>query len=163
VSAPQGVGPRPETGQTPWSVVGCNKPTRSSADETVEVVQNGKDGTAEKVGNLLARSSDQVSRTQTAHIDGGAVFEGTSREAPELEHNRCSWFGPHRAQSISEGDATDSVTAKAACCGSSVKSRLAGGDTGGERPNDPQPCSVRICLQTRHRPNANSKRDDIGT
>jgi len=163
VSAPQGVGPRPETGQTPWSVVGCNKPTRSSADETVEVVQNGKDGTAEKVGNLLARSSDQVSRTQTAHIDGGAVFEGTSREAPELGHYRCPRFGPHRAQSISEGDATDSVTAKAACCGSSAMCRMADGDVGRERPNDPHLCIFLTRSRAGHRPNANSKRDDIGT
>jgi hypothetical protein len=40
------VASRHATRRTPWSVVGCNKPTLSSADETVGVVRNGMDGTA---------------------------------------------------------------------------------------------------------------------
>jgi len=41
---------RPETARTPGPAAGCNKPAGSCAEETVEVVRNGKDGTSLTIG-----------------------------------------------------------------------------------------------------------------
>jgi hypothetical protein len=43
---------RHETGRTPWSAAGCNKPARLSVEQAVGVVRNGKGGTSLEVWQL---------------------------------------------------------------------------------------------------------------
>lgn len=69
--------PRHATRRTPWSVVGCNKPTLSSADETVEVVRNGMDGTAWRGWQPLHQIFGSGSGTQRL-----ASMEGRSLKKP---------------------------------------------------------------------------------
>lgn len=48
------VNSRLKTRRTSWSVAGCNKPAKLSAEQTVEVVRNDKDGTCLRVWQLLS-------------------------------------------------------------------------------------------------------------
>ena len=56
----------PETGRTPGSEAGCNKPAGLEREQTVEVVRNGEDGTCGAIGMALPK----VLRQETVCVLG---------------------------------------------------------------------------------------------
>ena len=56
----------PETGRTPGSEAGCNKPAGLEREKAVEVVRNGEDGTCGVIGMALPKSR----RRETVCVTG---------------------------------------------------------------------------------------------
>ena len=92
---PSGAGLRKmssETGRTPGSEAGCNKPAVLEREQTVEVVRNGEDGTSEVGGTTSPKARQQLAVAEsgvdrTRGDDGGAIF-GIPREVGR--RTRCS-------------------------------------------------------------------------
>ena len=95
------VDPRRETGRTPGSAAGCNKPAKPCAEQAAEVGRNDKGGTCSGVAtpNLGQPRED-------AHddADGGAIFEELQERNPKRPQlrlrsdegrraNRCTFEG----------------------------------------------------------------------
>jgi hypothetical protein len=85
----------PETGRTPGSEAGCNKPAALEREKTVEVVRNDEDGTCRAIGMALPK----VRRWETVFVpgedrtevdDGGVIIWNPKRGRQTHEARRRS-------------------------------------------------------------------------
>lgn len=84
-----------ETGRTPWSEAGCNKPASLKREKAVEVVKNGEDGTRRAIGMVLPRTRRRVTVCESGvdrikRYDGGAMIWNPKRGRQTHEAHRRS-------------------------------------------------------------------------
>ena len=88
----------PETGRTPGSEAGCNKPASLEREKAVEVVRNDEDGTCRAIGMALpkARRRETVcalGEDRTRRDDGGATIWNPKRGRQTHEARQRSTSG----------------------------------------------------------------------